>query len=62
MKNPDERFDHLRALARQGDECAIHDLYAEYGYDARTEPRAELPTTEESQSKNKTQENENGST
>jgi hypothetical protein len=45
----DERFDQLLALARDGDDAAVHDLWAEYGYDATAERRAahRLPQPEE---------------
>ena len=32
-RHHDDRFHQLLALANEGDECAIADLYAEYGYE-----------------------------
>lgn len=52
----DSRFDELLTKARAGDEAAIHDLFAEYGYDASAEPRPQLPTTEEQQRNKKQKE------
>ncbi len=51
MKKSDTRFDDLLAKARAGDEHAIHDLFAEFGYDANTEPRAPISSPDESETK-----------
>lgn len=50
MTAPSSRLAQLLALAGEGDEAAIHDLFAEYDYDASSPSGGtHLPLTEETQ-------------